>query len=266
VYRFVLAPRWLAFHVFVAVVVFACVQLGSWQLDRWHERRDVNAAVEDRSTRPPAPVSELVATTAEGVEIDPTDQWRAVSATGRYDAERGVLLRNRTYDGVKGFEVIVPLVTGDGTALLVNRGWVRAGRTATESIDVPAPPAGEVTVTGRLRPSQHASPEQRGQADDGAQRSVVRLDVPWLGERLPYPVYAGYAELTEESPAPSEAPELLPAPDLGTGPHLAYAMQWWVFAVIGVVGWVLLMRREARDGQAAEAPAVREAEPARSAR
>ena len=261
VYRFTLNPRWLAFHALVVVVVFGCIQLGGWQFDRSQQRRASNAVVEDNIGRAPVPVEEIVATIGRGAgaapapdspagdpsAVDDRAQWRSVTATGRYDDSAAVLLRNRTLDGPKGFEVLVPLVTDSGPVLLVNRGWIPAGRSASEIVDVPAAPSGEVTVTGRLRPSQPSTAGQRAAATSAPQRSVVRIDVPWLTEGLPYPTYAGYAELTGESPPPGKAPQLLPPPDLGSGPHLAYAAQWYVFAVVGVVGWVLLLRREAHD-------------------
>jgi cytochrome oxidase assembly protein ShyY1 len=251
VYRFALAPRWLAFHLLVVVVALGCVRLGAWQLDRWDARRGHNAVIQDNAARPPVDIATVVGTTGDGERVDGADEWRTVTATGRYDASRTTLVRNRTYDGAKGFEVLVPLVTAAGTALVVDRGWVPAGRSATELIDVPEVPAGEVRVSGRLRAGEHADAAHRRQATDLPQRSVVRIDVPFLAEDLPYPAYNGFVELTEEAPTPAEAPKLLPLPELGTGPHLAYACQWWVFAIIAVVGWFVLLRREGRDLQAA---------------
>jgi cytochrome oxidase assembly protein ShyY1 len=250
VYRFALAPRWLAFHLLVVVVALGCVRLGVWQFDRWEARRAHNAIVQDNAARPPVDVATVVGPTDDGGGVAGADEWRTVTATGRYDESRTTLVRNRTFDGAKGFEVLVPLVTAEGTALVVDRGWIPAGRSANARIDVPDVPAGEVRVTGRLRAGEHANAAQRRQATDLPQRSVVRIDVPSLAEDLPYRAYDGYAELTEEAPAPSEAPKLLPLPELGTGPHLAYACQWWVFAIIAVVGWFVLLRREGRDLQA----------------
>jgi cytochrome oxidase assembly protein ShyY1 len=253
VYRFALQPRWLAFHLLAVVVALGCVRAGEWQFSRWEARSDANATIEAGAARDPVPVTELVGAGQTGDGVSEAEQWRPVTATGRYDETRTVLLRNRTGGGGQGFEVLVPLVTDDGAALLVNRGWIMAARSATEVVDVPAPPTGEVRVTGRLRASQESSERQRQQATTTPQRSVVRIDVGWLAQDLPYPLYGGYAEVIEEEPAPAEAPEPIPAPDLGTGPHLAYAFQWWVFAIVALVGWVLLMRREARDRRTAQA-------------
>jgi cytochrome oxidase assembly protein ShyY1 len=258
VYRFLLGPRWLGFFLFVVGVAFGCVQAAQWQYHRWESRTAANALVERNIARPPVPLGELTQPGGGRNAVAESDTWRRVTATGRYDEADTVLVRNRTQDGRKGFEVLVPLVTDQGAVLVVDRGWIEAGMSALERVAVPAPPSGQVEVTGRLRASQHASPSQRRQATTKPQRSVVRIDVPQVTEDLGRPVYAGYVELTDESPAPQEAPMLLPLPDLGTGPHLAYAAQWYAFSVIAFVGWFFLVRREARDRRDAAAGATRE--------
>jgi cytochrome oxidase assembly protein ShyY1 len=76
---------------------------------------------------------------------------------------------------------------------------------------------------------------------------VRRIDVPAIARTLPYDLYGGYGELVEQRPEPAAGPTLLPEPDPGWGPHLAYAFQWWVFAAIALGGVVMLARREARE-------------------
>jgi cytochrome oxidase assembly protein ShyY1 len=138
--------------------------------------------------------------------------------------------------------VLTPLLPPDGPALLVNRGWVPIGATARTLPEVPAAPTGQVTVIARLRvsePSDHKAAPLSGQ--------VRRIDVPAIAATLPYDVYGGYGELVEQRPAAGSSPTTLPPPDPGLGPHLAYAFQWYVFALIALVGVVVLARREARE-------------------
>lgn len=236
-YRFLLSPRWLRLIAAALVVAAGCVALGFWQLDRFDQRRArTNLVHENVAAEPVSPDALLAVDRA----LPPQEQWRRVEAHGRYDGARELLVRNRPFEGATGYYVLTPLVTDEGPTLLVNRGWVPVGASARTRPEVPAAPAGKVTVTARVRPSEpkdeHAG-LPRGQ--------VRRIDVPAIAATLPYDVYGGYGELVEQQPAPPTSPTALPEPDPGLGPHLAYAFQWWVFAVIALGGVAVLARREA---------------------
>jgi len=239
VFRLLRRPRWLALTALVAVAMVAFVQLGLWQLRRLEERRERNAAVVTGERQAAVPAGDVLAADRP---VAPGEEWHRVSARGRYDTAHQLLLRNRPLEGRNGFHVLVPLVTATGPAVLVDRGWVPAGASATDLPDVPPPPAGEVTVVGRVRlaePPKGGPPPPPGQ--------LVRIDVPTVARGLGYPLAGGYVELAVERPQPTTAPTLLPAPEVSDGPHLAYAVQWFLFAVVALVGWALLLRREARD-------------------
>jgi cytochrome oxidase assembly protein ShyY1 len=246
VLRLLARPRWVALIVAVALLAAACVSLGRWQLRRLDGRRAANAAVLAGLHAPPESPDRLL---RPGLPMPDSAEWRPVRTTGRYDAAYELLVRNRLLDGRVGYYVLTPLVTDSGTALLVNRGWVASGATAAARPDVPPPPPGEIEVTGRVRRSERASGHRglpAGQVD--------RIDVPAIATGLPYPVYGGYAELTEQQPAagPAGVPRPVPAPSLSEGPHLVYALQWFAFALMAIGGAVVLFRRELieqREGQ-----------------
>jgi cytochrome oxidase assembly protein ShyY1 len=185
-----------------------------------------------------------------GPGLPPSLEWRRVEVTGRYDVVRQLVVRNREFRDDTGYDVLTPLVTRSGTALLVNRGWVPRSGAAAAGPAVAPPPSGEVTVVGRLRASEH---QQRFGPRDGPgvpAGQVVRIEVPRIARSLPYPVYGGYVELTEQRPSSGDAPQPLDLPELSDGPHLAYAIQWWFFAVIAVAGVIVMARREAYEGHA----------------
>jgi surfeit locus 1 family protein len=242
-YRFLLRARWLAFHCLVVVLVVVMVNLGFWQLRRLEERRDRNASVEARSAVAPAPVDEVL--TLDGGAGAPDAEWRIVTATGRYDADHQVLIRNRSYGGAPGYHVVTPLVTSTGT-LLVNRGWIPFGD--DEGPEVPPPPTGDVEVTGRLRPSQTRGRIGPKDAAKGTLDELARLDVERIQAQTPGRLYPLYVELVDADPPPGDLPRLLPLPELGDGPHLSYAGQWFLFSACAVVGWVVIVRRAARQG------------------
>jgi cytochrome oxidase assembly protein ShyY1 len=109
-----------------------------------------------------------------------------------------------------------------------------------------------VTVVARVRLSEPASTTgtpPRGQ--------VTRIDVPGISRDLPYRVYGGYGDLIREQPAPRTAPVLLDPPETSEGPHLAYAVQWFLFACLALGGYVQLARREAADRRAAPGTTTR---------
>lgn len=247
VYLFLLSRRWLGFAALTLVLCVAFVLASQWQLNRNEQRQALNAVVEANVGRPPVPVGELLRRTersSAGRANVAEMEWRAVTATGTYDTDHELLVRNRQLSGAGvGYEVLTPLVTADGTGLVVNRGWVPAGATAATRPDVPPPPSGEVTVTGRVRPSETTPPDR---ADPPAGQ-LIAADVDLVAQQLPYPVYGAWVQAMTEEPAAAPAPARLPVAEVTDGPHLSYAVQWILFVGVAVVGYVVLIRREAED-------------------
>ncbi|HEX5332696.1 MAG TPA: SURF1 family protein [Cellulomonas sp.] len=237
-----------------------CTFLGRWQWNR-HVARDAQIRlIEDNYSAQPVPLSTLVATPDEALPADA--EWRQVTVTGRYETDATVLLRNRPIGGMAGYHVLVPLVVADGgeagAVLVVDRGWVPTGENGTEVAGVPAPPAGTVTVTVRLRRDEAASPRS------APPRQVQAISVDQVlaaGDAIPtttgsHSAYRVYGEMAAEDPAPDHALGALPSPSTDPGSHLSYAFQWWTFAVGSLVGFTAMARRELQDGSAA-GPKVR---------
>ncbi len=226
----------------VLLVVPAFFLLSQWQFHRLDERRAENSTITAHADATPVPVAEVMTAGADPASVGPQQEWREVTATGTYESAGDQLVRRRPLEGENGFWVVTPLRLADGTVLLVNRGWVAAGADATSSPDVPEPPRGEVTVTGRVRASQTADPSAR----DLPPGQVSALDV--RAADVGGSVFPGYLELVTSDPPESGDPAVraLPLPPLDEGPHLSYALQWIAFAVIAVGGFVLLVRGEAR--------------------
>lgn len=238
-YRFLREPRWLALGFLVLLVVPAFVLLSRWQLSRLDDRRHFNDLVTTHSAQAPVPVDSVMSAGAAAATVGDEQRWLPVTATGRYVASGEVLVRKRPLEGRNGFWVVTPLVTTTGAVLAVNRGWVEASGSASATQDVPPPPDGQVTVTGRVQPSEQA-PEQPADLPAG---QVTDLDVA-LVAGPGATVYPGYVQLESSQPAQADGLTPLPLPDLSDGPHLSYAIQWVFFAIVAVTGFVLLARRE----------------------
>lgn len=240
-------PRWWGLTLLAAVLVVTMIELGMWQLRRSHERADFNAHVTANTAAPAVPAESL---------LDPDDPvpealaWRQVTVTGSYDVGAQVLIRNRQLDGAVGYDVVTPVVpAGGGPALLVDRGWVPSGDSAVSTPDVPAPPAGTVTVTARLHPG-----EDPARSDDLPAGQARSIDPAQLAAGAAYAVYDGYGTAVPDTPGTGATasdgtagyPRPRPLPELSAGPHLGYAIQWWIFSLVAVAGWVILLRNDAR--------------------
>ncbi|WP_432249908.1 SURF1 family cytochrome oxidase biogenesis protein [Streptomyces sanyensis] len=259
-YRFLLTRQWVILTLIALVLVPSMVELGFWQFHR-HERRVAqNGLIADSLAAAPVPVEEL---TSPGHTVPRADYWRTARATGTFDTEGEVVVRRRTNaEDRVGFHVLTPLVLADGRAVLVNRGWVPFGADQTAFPEVPAPPRGTVTVTGRLKADETTGTSGIKDLAGLPPRQVMLISSAQQAERLDREVLGGYLELTEPRSGP-EGPEQIPAPDHDSiGAHMAYAVQWWLFAAGVPVGWVVLVRRELRDRAAARKPGTPEPAPA----
>lgn len=249
VYRFLLTRQWVILTLIVLVLIPTMVELGFWQLHRHEHRVTQNALITKNLEAAPAPVSRL---TSPGHTVPRSDYWRAVTATGTFDTEHEVVVRRRTSrDDRIGVLVLTPLDLKGGGTVLVNRGWVPAAATQEAYPEVPAPPRGEVTVTGRLKADETTGASGIKDLAGLPDRQVMLINSAQQAHLLGRPVLGGYVELTDPVPADG-GPEPIEAPDDGSiGPHMAYAVQWWLFAAGVPVGWVILLRREKRDREEA---------------
>jgi surfeit locus 1 family protein len=254
VYRFLLKPRWILSHLFVLSMVVLMVSLGFWQLRRLDERQTFNAALKSAAAQPAEPISTLLPTgvdaTRDQVE---TVKYRSASATGRYLADQQVLVTNRTQNSAPGYWVLTPLDLGDGTALVVNRGWIPYGYTADGSWADFAPPTGQVSITGAIEQPQVRSSGIVGGPQDRAEgtlKTFARADVARLAQQVDEKLLPLYVNLQTQAPAQPDSPGLpavLPPADFSDeGPHFSYAMQWFMFSAMTLIVYPLLLRRLAR--------------------
>lgn len=256
-YRFLFTPRWLGILALTLVAAAGMVALGNWQLSRYEERSAVNERIDTAVQLPPVPISEVLPAAGEtpGTAGPPPPdgaEWTRVTVTGRYDSANVILVRGRTLNSRVGFEVLTPLVLTDGSAVLVDRGWVPpAPGAATARPQLPATPEGEVTVVGRVRPSE-SQPDEASRRD--GRISTRRIGVPQLAGELPYPVFGAYLLLDEQSPPADPAFSAIPVGHQNNWQNGGYAVQWWLFALTALVGFGWLVRREAHGATGSGRP------------
>ncbi|MFF5290887.1 SURF1 family cytochrome oxidase biogenesis protein [Paractinoplanes globisporus] len=248
-YRFLLTPRWLGAAALAVVAAVIMVMLGNWQLHRYQERSAINHRIDAADSVTAVPLtSAMAAPTAAGkagASPGKALAWTKVSTSGRYDPTREIQARGRTVNGDVGYEIITPLVLADGTAVLVDRGWVpmpAAGAAAAPT--VPPAPAGDVTVVGQVHLSESrptAIEHRDGRLD------TRRISVSRLAAEMPYPVYGAYVLLTSQTPANDPAFTRIPIDHEDSWQNGGYAVQWWLFACMALFAFVWQARKEAQD-------------------
>lgn len=234
-----LSARWIGFAIFVIALAAVCTRLGFWQMHKLELRLDRNDVITKHfSTDPVDLVSALPGDTA----VDKTNEWTRVTAVGTYDLSQQLTVKFTTRDGAPGVDVVTPLVLTSGDAVLVDRGWIETQNTVKRP-KVPAPPAGTVTIEGWLRQNNGAG----GAAVRPSEGQIRAISSDALDKVMPYDLVDGYVNLQGESPAPATSLAAEPKPELGQGPHFFYALQWWFFALLAVVGYIWFARAEAKE-------------------
>jgi len=248
VYRFALRPRWIVSHLLVAALVVTMVNLGFWQLRRLDEKRRHNRLVERRTSQPVAAVADVLPAGTGTADVDPVE-LRRVRASGTFDAGAQLLVRGRSLDGRPGSWVVAPLRLADGRVLVVNRGWIPNDGSLDAVPRRFAAPTGRVTVTGLLQRTETRGRLGATDPSTGRVGSLARLDVAHYARQLRAEAVPAWVQLTDQVPAvdAAVAPRPLGPPTLDEGPHFGYAMQWFIFSAIAVIGYPLVLRRVARE-------------------
>jgi len=237
--------RWIGYIALVLVFSAVCGLLSWWQFSRNEEAQERVRQVVENWSRSPVALDALLPDS--GAPFDPADTWTPVEVTGHYAVDDQLLVRGRPRDGRPGFEVLVPFVVDGGGTLIIDRGWVPAGETQAEVPDaVPAAPDGPVTVVARLKSGEPGVPGRT--APDG---QVATIELPVIAALLDdLDLYtSAYGLLDSEDPA-VETPAIARRPEPDPGPHLSYAVQWILFAVLaaGALAWVIVQEVRIQRG------------------
>lgn len=227
----------------MAVIIFAgaCFWiLSPWQFGRNAERSAQNSEITTAISRPPAPLRQLL---RPGTEPPTTDEWREVTMSGTYLPADEVVARLRQVQDQAAYEILTPFRLDDGTVMLVDRGWVAPdnGKVPT----YPPAPTRHVTITARMHPEE-SNPHRPPLTEQG-HREVYSINTRVVSNLTGVHVEPGYFTLVAGQPG---VLQVLPLPQIDSGPFLSYALQWIVFGVMALFGLGYFTWREIKPGGA----------------
>jgi cytochrome oxidase assembly protein ShyY1 len=221
---------------FIALLLIAgCLWASQWQFHRGLVRHDRNSQITSHI--------DLPVVSLEKVEKTPAiHEWQRVRVSGVFNSGKQILLRNHYNEGKYGFEVLTAFTSLAGKEFWVDRGWIKAGATATTSPTIPPVPLNEVEIIGRVRLDSSLPQGNFFAIPSGKSGGLISEANAQSSNRTQGIDSAFYLDLLE-----GNLPELTPAvaaevPELSDGPHFAYSLQWIIFAGLVVYGRILIRR------------------------
>ncbi|KQV92380.1 SURF1 family protein [Pelomonas sp. Root1237] len=225
----------LALIVATALASVGFLALAVWQFQRLGWKEDLIARVERQVHAEP------VSPPAASVSVSKADEYRRLRLRGRFEP-REVLVQATTELG-GGHWVLAPLRLDDGTAVLINRGFVPPEQRAPEQHSAPA---GPVELTGLLRLTETGGgPLRKNVPAEGRwySRDVagIATELGLTGPVAPF--------FVDESADPAQ-PRRWPRPGLTVirfaNNHAVYAITWLALAAMSAAAAIYLLREERR--------------------
>lgn len=231
--RVALRPRFLGLLALMVVATVVCGLLATWQWDRAHQ------AITDKAAGS-AQLGDLRGVIGVGDAVTNSIVGDTVTAAGTYVPGEQVLVPGRNIDGTEAVLVVssmfIELEDGSQARLPVLRGWLPATELTGQDGQLdpslaPAPPQGEVEISGRLEASEAAS----GGVVEGVAGEIA---TPLLVNEWGSPMYSGYVSLDEPTgtlrPVPAAESEFSRGLDWQ---NIGYSLQWVMFGAFFLYLW-----------------------------
>lgn len=214
---------WL-FVAFALVSAGVFIRLGFWQISRLHQRRASNALIISRLDSAQVDVNDIPHDTALA-------RFRLVRVAGVPDYDHELIFAARSYQGSPGVNFLTPVrFPGRDTAVIVDRGWVYTPDGST--IDAKRWRDRDSVFTGYVE----EYPSTGGATYVGKPTIIARLSADVVRKAIPYPIAPIYVVELGDSVKAQDHIVRLSVPPLDEGPHTGYAIQWFFFATVALVG------------------------------
>jgi cytochrome oxidase assembly protein ShyY1 len=239
-WRTILTPRWIGLLALAIVIAAVMSVLGVWQLDVYHSK--TAKATASHATAPPVPLQSLFSIN-DGLPSKAVGRRVTVSGTWGPVADQ-LYISDRRQGDRDGFWVVTPLLLDAKAsgAVMVVRGWV-----PSTTDPAAAAPSGRVDLVGSVISSE----AQDASGDDTKGRILQSLRIPTIVHLVDYRVYDAFVVMSSSTPAPTAAPAIVPAPSPPTDHaglrNVAYAFQWWIFALFTLWMWTRMVRDAHQD-------------------
>ncbi|CAB4664065.1 unannotated protein [freshwater metagenome] len=239
--RAIFGPKSIALTLTAIMLIFGCLALAQWQWERKSARDSANALIAQNIDQTPSTISAFL---TPGTPPKPSVRWRHAQVSGTLGEY--LLMRNRYSNGKYGYGVMAPITTSDGARYWIDLGWIQAGLSATDlpHITLPTTP---ITVVGRVRGGDTLDrPGPRGSLFGMSSEDFSAVARTINTKRIASDG-GGYLEAESFTPASQSLPLPIPKPEISSGPHAAYAVQWLIFALLIALGRFLLLREDLKN-------------------
>ena len=241
--RAIFGPKSIALTLTAILLILGCVELAQWQWERKSARDVANSLIARNIDQVPAPISELLKVDNAP---DPEVRWRQAEVSGTLGEY--LLMRTRYSFGKYGYGVIAPITTPSGDRYWIDLGWIPAGLSATDLPQISLPTT-TISVLGRIRGGDTLDrPGPRGSLF-GMSTEDFSAVAKTINEKRMASDRGGYLEAKTITPTSTSMPIPMSAPEISSGPHAAYAVQWFVFAILIGLGRFLLLREDVKNSK-----------------
>ena len=231
-FKILLRPRWIILTFLLAILIYLFIELSGWQFDRYHQRIDRNKDFITAVAGVPIPIENVS-------QLNNLKQWGKVSLSGQYLDAESKLVRKRYLKNSLGFWVLTPFQLANKEIILVNRGWIPSANSSTSELAIPNSPTQQVLIEGYLQPME----KFKENPADLPSNQINDINIEKFQGNI-YPNY--YIQLGKSNPAEKDI-GIIYLPEVSNGPHLSYAIQWILFALLLPIGWYVLLKNEDKN-------------------
>jgi surfeit locus 1 family protein len=241
------SPSWRWSTLLVVIMIGVTIRLGFWQLDRLEQRNDFINQVNAVKISPEINLSGNIS----GLDLV-SNEYRNLQASGRFDFDYQIALRNQiwvqTWGNDLGYSLFTPFKMDNGLVVLVQRGWI--------PIEFNTPASwrefdqdGELTINGIIR-----IPIKKGEMGGGVPDPTYSpgekmsyfwntIDIDHLQKLMPYELLPIYVQQAPDPLRKIYPFASLPEFDLSEGAHLGYAIQWFMYSLLILIGYPILINK-----------------------
>lgn len=219
--------NWLIFTILILIACGISIRLGIWQYQRHESRILYNQSLTQALEQEPIALNQI---------DNQASPWQKVFIEGSFDTQSQQLVRRKYFEGKLGFWVVAKFVTQDNRIVLVNRGFVPVSAAASVTPDITAPNGSTFMLEGFIQPLEPES-EKASDIPLGQASAINREQFAITEDDYQYFIHQSNNEVLSA----------IKPPEISSGPHLAYSLQWFAFAVMIVIGWITITRKDLID-------------------